>query len=60
MTKAQNSPGWDGRFKTTFKKLLEAHLRKQHMASQTIKSPHRGWRRDERRTRAPADRTVLN
>jgi hypothetical protein len=28
MTKAQNSPGWDGRFKTTFKKLLEANLRK--------------------------------
>ena len=28
-------PGWDGIFDTTFKTLLEAHLSKYHMASQT-------------------------
>jgi len=36
MTKTQDSPGWDGRFDTTFKTLLEDHLSKYHMASQTI------------------------
>jgi methyl-accepting chemotaxis protein len=29
-------PGWDGLFETTFKMLLEDHLSKYHMASQTI------------------------
>jgi len=29
-------PGWDGIFDTTFKTLLEAHLSKYHMASQTV------------------------
>jgi methyl-accepting chemotaxis protein len=28
-------PGWDGRFETNFKALLENHLSKYHMASQT-------------------------
>ena len=36
LTESQDRPGWDARFDTTFKTLLEAHLNKYKMASQTM------------------------
>jgi methyl-accepting chemotaxis protein len=36
LTEAQDRPGWDGLFDTTFKTLLESHLNNYKMASQTI------------------------
>jgi methyl-accepting chemotaxis protein len=36
LTEPQDRAGWDGIFETTFKTLLEAHLSKYRMASQTI------------------------
>ena len=35
LTEAQDRHGWDGRFDTTFKTLLESHLDNYRMASQT-------------------------
>jgi methyl-accepting chemotaxis protein len=36
LTEAQDRPGWDGLFDTTFKTLLESHLSNYKMASQTV------------------------
>ena len=36
LTEAQDRPGWDGLFDSTFKTLLESHLSNYKMASQTV------------------------
>jgi methyl-accepting chemotaxis protein len=36
LTEGQNRPGWEGIFDTNFKAMLEAHLKKYRMASQTV------------------------
>jgi methyl-accepting chemotaxis protein len=36
LTQMQDRPGWEGLFKTTFKSLLESHISKYKMASQSV------------------------
>ena len=36
LSENRNCPGWDCRFETTFKGLLESHLSRYKMASQTV------------------------